>query len=58
MKVLLSPEKVAMEKMSIQSEKAASGLEQANEQLDKHAKEISALKSAGEKGNFSFLKKN
>ena len=39
-----------MEKMSIQSEKAASGLEAANEQLDKHAKEIAALKSAGEKG--------
>jgi len=38
-----------MEKMSIQSEKAVQGLETANELLDKHAKEINTLKSAGEK---------
>merc|ERR1712003_114667 len=43
------PSQVAMEKMSIQSEKAVKGLETANELLDKHAKEINTLKSAGEK---------
>lgn len=43
------PSQVAMEKMSIQSEKAVQGLETANELLDKHAKEINTLKSAGEK---------
>merc|ERR1711935_432166 len=43
------PSQVTMEKMSIQSEKAAEGLETANGLLDKHAKEINALKQAGEK---------
>merc|ERR1711935_843883 len=43
------PSQVTMEKMSIQSEKAVEGLETANGLLDKHAKEINALKQAGEK---------
>merc|ERR1719238_97169 len=43
------PSQVTMEKMSIQSEKAVQGLETANGLLDKHAKEINALKQAGEK---------
>merc|ERR1712021_90344 len=43
------PSQVTMEKMSIQSEKAAEGLETANGLLDKYAKEINALKQAGEK---------
>merc|ERR1711892_960056 len=43
------PSQVTMEKMSIQSEKAVEGLETANGLLDKHTKEINALKQAGEK---------